>query len=91
MKIFKYKLEVKDQQIIGLPYKHKILHFGFQKEVLYFWALVDEEAVEKTNKQFFIFGTGNPLPKGIDKLKHLATVLQETDFISTMVWHIFED
>lgn len=89
--IYKYPLEIKDEQEIVLSERHQILSVGNQNGVLTLWALVDPTAVQKTKVKIRIFGTG----MGIDvpweedivflhRLNFLGTVI-----IDPFVWHVF--
>ena len=81
--IWKYKLEIVDEQFIEIPfgYNSKLLSVAMQDERLCLWAIVEPEKDTKT-AQIRIFGTGNPHYSG--SLEFLGTV-QEQFF----VWHVF--
>lgn len=84
--IYKYPLDITDEQTVMMPCTHKILSAQIQKGSLYVWAWVDTNSTEMSVK-FAVVGTGNPIPFHIDpdKCKFISTV-QDGSF----VWHIFE-
>lgn len=85
MRIFKYPLEITDQQDITLPYNSKILSCQMQGDALQLWALVDEETDVFCEKTIRIIGTGNPINDYDSTFKFISTVQDDRDF----VWHIF--
>ena len=97
-RIYKYQLEITDQQIIEMPKGTELLSAQFQGKNLCVWALVSPDyEVKKGVKQygFRIFGTGHEIDVEIEdpsensnegRFKFLATVQQ---FSGDLVWHIF--
>jgi hypothetical protein len=82
-KIFKYPLEIMDQQTVAFPDGAEILSAGLDAQgKLCIWARVDPEA-KSLPRQVFIVGTGNPYPDE-KNLVFIASVLQ-----TPFVWHIF--
>lgn len=79
--IYKYKLEITDQQLLTIPEQPHFLHVGEQDGELMLWAEVDSEK-EKTNFEVYVCGTGNPIP---EKAKHYLGTVQ----IEIFVWHVF--
>lgn len=88
--IYKYELEIKDEQSIELPIEHKILTVQTQNGKIVLWAVVDTFYEENTKRNFKIFGTGN-------RADELELFLGgDMEYISTVqlngfVWHIFID
>lgn len=75
MKIFKYRLEIRDEQTLMLPRFGEILHVGVQDSQLCIWVWVDEH--DSLDPHLFaVIGTGNPIPE-YDTMEHLGTVQQE--------------
>lgn len=85
--IFKYRLEITDEQELMLPKDAEILTIRMQEEVMQLWALVDTVAELETRK-FRIAGTGHSIDCGKDQYyTYIATVeMGEVGFI----WHVFE-
>lgn len=81
--IFKYKLELTDNQILELPYDYQILDIQVQNDFIYLWALVDNSNM-RIKMEIFIIGTGNPFPSYANE--HLGTVQ-----MNNFVWHVFKD
>lgn len=84
--IWKYQLEIVDNQIILMPENAEILSVANQRETLCLWALVDPEALKK-ERHIRIIGTGNNIHHSFYKEKFIGTVLMENGFL---VWHVFE-
>lgn len=81
--IYKYQLEITDEQEVALPLGAQILSVQMQNGILCLWAFVDSEAypIARTIR---VFGTGNPFPE-LGTHQHLGTVQQPP-----CVWHVFE-
>ena len=92
-KIYKYKLEITDYQIIDLPKNAKILSvmsqppaYGEVIDSLYMWAGVDDDNPIEP-RRIRIFGTGNPMAYE-HKLKFIGTVSMNSN---SLIWHVFEN
>lgn len=85
--IFKYPLEITDEQIIELPIEAKVLSVGEQNGGLFLWAIIDTEKTQTRKYKFLIVGTGNEMPEAADNELHrfIGTVQ-----IKPYVWHVFE-
>lgn len=84
--IWKYQLEVKDEQLLSLPLGSVIRSFGAQGDEIFVWVEVDTDATETYDTCLYIRGTGMPLP---DKdLDYITTVLM---YQGALVWHIYTD
>jgi len=83
--IYKYNLEVTQQQVINAPYTAMLLKIGFQDGELCAWFEVDTEYL-KGKRKFWIVGTGHAIPKTEGSLIWRETV-QDPPF----VWHIYEE
>lgn len=80
MKIFKYKLEIQDEQILNLPINWKCLDIQVQNDAIYMWAMIAEDVACRDYKISCV-GTGQ------------ETFL--TDYLGTVqlgsfVWHFFK-
>ncbi len=83
--IYKYKLQIKDEQCIGLPEGAKILTVQVQKGEAFIWALVDND--KDLEERFIeVIGTGNPVT-GSDSRNYIGTI-QLND--GNLVFHVFE-
>ena len=78
--IYKYELQIEDEQNIPMPVGSKIVHVGLDpRGVSCIWAEVEtENPVENVN--FHIIGTGHPLP---NELVHVGSFVQ-----GPIVWHL---
>ncbi len=85
--IWKFQLELTDNQKIELPVGAEILTVQTQNETPWFWALVDPSA-EREIRTFEVFGTGHPIhyDMGIDR-NYIGTY-QVSD--PNYVFHVFE-
>lgn len=59
--IWKYKLEITDEQSIEMPKGSKVLSVGVQDGVPVIWAEVDLLSFCTEKRVILIFGTGNPI------------------------------
>lgn len=84
--IWKFPLEILDEQKIIMPYGARILSVGTQWEKPVLWALVDEDAAIKTEKEIYIRGTGHTA-RGVENMRFVGTILLNDD---SLVLHIFE-
>jgi hypothetical protein len=84
MKIYKYELQVEDQQSIEMPKGAQIISISSQFGIPCIWAIVDENA-KKESRIFHTYGTGQTFyPKG-------ATFVG-TYFLNggAIVYHVFD-
>lgn len=71
MNIYKYELEITDEQIIRLPFNAELLTVQMQGDKCCLWALVDPRN-ESNERTIRIYGTGQPIPNEI-RLKYIST------------------
>jgi len=88
--IFKYIIEVKDEQTLTIPVGSKILSVQVQGDNICLWAIVNPQIVDE-EVLIEIFGTGNPIE---DEKIIFGQQRRERIFIGTVqqhkfVWHIF--
>lgn len=83
--VYKYPLEVADEQELTLPAFAKILCVKDQHNDLVLYALVNTDAELLDKYKIYIRGTGHPInfPPAAD---YLDTVVM---FGGKLVWHIF--
>lgn len=83
-RIWKYPLELGDDQIIAMPDGAQILTVQMQGSKLCLWALVDPEPeLPQRMRSIEIIGTGNPFVEA--PRVYIATVQ-----VPPFVWHVFE-
>lgn len=88
MKIFKYPLQIVDQQTIMLSVSAKVLSVDNQRGSLCLWALVDPLDGLIAPRRIFVHGTGHDIPvaSAVSNKQFIGTVLMEP-----FVWHVFEE
>lgn len=84
MRIWKWTLDVTDEQILQMPGGAEILCVQIQNGVPQLWALCDETALP-TPRRIGIYGTGHPIPDAPGR--HVGTfAIRE----GQLVFHVFE-
>lgn len=61
MKIWKWELQLTDQQTLQVPAWAQFLDVQMQGSVCCIWALCDEGA-SRTDRTIALYGTGTPMP-----------------------------
>lgn len=84
--VFKYPLEVIDEQVLSLPRGAKILSFAEQHGGYCIWALVDPQRPQGTCR-IRLAGTGHPINYAPDNLAFIGTALAMD---GNFVLHAFE-
>ena len=85
MKIYKYEIEVTDQQTLQLPQQAEILSIQLQDGKIVLWALVDDKCeLIKDNRFIECYGTGHEIDDA-SELLFLDTIQYRGG-----VWHFFE-
>ena len=85
-RIFKYQLDIVDEQTLNLPYTAKILSVIEQHNKVVLYAAVDDEH-EPHQRLIRIVGTGHPFPD-IEQCVYLGTVSTHDGHL---IWHVFEE
>lgn len=83
-RIYKYELDMTAHQVIKIRSDEPcvdVLHVAVQDEKICIWSQVDLEAEER-EIQFFVVGTGHPLP--LDADTYIGTAHD-----GAFVWHIY--
>lgn len=80
--IWKFILDIAEEQIIDMPYGAKILATHVQGPSIVIWAEVNTNAILEKRK-FFIYGTGHEYEK-------LNGIYLGTCQISGFVWHVYD-
>lgn len=86
MRIWKYPLQVTDEQAVPMPIGSQLMTVQMQNGTPCLWALVDETRNPSgTVKRIAIYGTGNPIPD--DPGRYIATFQMSN---GALVFHAFE-
>ena len=80
-KIFKYALEITDEQVVTAPRDWKPLFVDHQRSILYLWAEVDDEA-ELVDHPVSIRGTGH-------EIYRVAGNYLGSSQHNGLVWHVY--
>lgn len=81
--IWKFNLQLKDEQTVKMPKDSYVVHLGEQSGRLCLWAFCDTEAPLE-DRTFRIYGTGHEIKDG-EGFLHCGTVIA-----GSFVWHIYE-
>lgn len=84
MRIWKWEIEVTDEQTLMMPSGAKLLDVQMQAGKCCVWALCDQNA-EKKPRHLAIYGTGNFMPD--DPGEYIATFQMHG---GSLVFHAFE-
>ena len=84
--IWKYTLNITDRQTVSMPVFAEILTVQMQGGSLCLWAIVESDR-NLEQREFLIFGTGNPIPEQFCLHQHIGTVQVGG---GVLVWHVFE-
>lgn len=81
--IWKYPIEITDEQNVMMPRNAKVLSVAAQNDTLTLWALVDPSAPLES-RRVVVVGTGNPITGKLGRFR--GTVV-----MPPFVWHVFID
>jgi hypothetical protein len=88
--IYKYELEIGDEQVRRIPRNSRLLSIANQQEKLCVWAEIDADAravPPYDNYKFFIRGTGHVFEdNALLQPTFLGTVLMAG---GSLVWHVY--
>lgn len=87
LSIWKYALEVTDEQAVEMPQHARLLSVQAQGDALCVWALVNPTA-DREVRRFYVYGTGQPLPKAMQSQVYIGTAQQHG---GALVWHLFAE
>lgn len=85
-KIFKYPVEITDEQLLILPLGAKVLSAIEQDDNIVVYALVEPTVEFKKNVEIRIAGTGHNITFDLQKFKFLSIVKTHG---GRFVWHVF--
>jgi len=81
--IWKYPLEIDDEQWIDIPRGAKFLSVGVQRGKVCLWVQVDSDA-PKESQLIVMHGTGHPMKS--DSMQFIGTVML---YDGDLVFHVF--
>ena len=87
MRIWKYVLEVADEQFILMPHGARIISVQVQGSLVCLWAVINPLQDAKSPRRILTIGTGNPGPTD---LHHLAFIGTYQLYEGALVFHVFE-
>lgn len=87
--IYRYELNITDEQTIGMPADAVILSAAFKPRdsQISLWAIVDTERTAMRATGFRIFGTGHPMPADMNEWRFVATCPMSNG----LVFHVFTE
>ena len=84
--IWKYPLQVTDEQGVHMPRGAKAMLVGFQGDELCMWVMVDPMQLRET-RTIRIYGTGHNIPySDRANMDYVGTAI---DPVNPFVWHVF--
>lgn len=83
-KVFKYPLEITDEQVVEMPEGAKIISVQTQNNQVCLWAIVTPHN-QLIKRGIRIYGTGHPIDR--ENLEYIGTAIMEN---GNLVWHVFE-
>lgn len=84
--IWKYQLELDDEQVVMMPRHSKIIACQVQNDQICLWARVNSKQPTLDRRVIRIVGTGHPCEEV--SLEHLGTVQMEG---GRLIFHVFEN
>lgn len=84
--IFKYTLNIRDEQVIEMPSTLSFLSVQMQYHNPQLWCVVNPNS-ERIRYKIYCHGTGHAMPSDRN-FKYLGTVQQDE---GTLIWHFFTD
>lgn len=82
--IFKYPLDVADEQVVALPHGAQILCAQMQHSMPCIWAEVDRQA-PVSQRIFYMYGTGHRVPT--DRVQTYVGTVQLSG--GALVFHVY--
>lgn len=84
--IWKFPLDVADEQTLNMPAGAKILTVQIQFGVPTIWAEVEPSEPKIQQRRIAVFGTGHTIP-ALKPLTYIGSVQQDG---GNLIWHIYE-
>jgi hypothetical protein len=85
-RVFKYPLEITDEQSILIPKNHNIISVIEKDNVPVVYVIVEDNDPCQVERHFSIRGTGHSIPGNIEALTFLGSIKTHND---QFVWHIW--
>lgn len=85
-KIYKYPIEIQDEQVVLLPTGAKILTVQTQSGKVFLWAMVNPTMPNDMAVTIRIFGTGHTI-QDADRLEYIGTIQMCG---GALVFHVFK-
>jgi hypothetical protein len=85
--IWKYQIEIIDEQTITIPKGATILSVQNQDNTTCIWALIDSNN-EKIKRSVAVVGTGNPFLLNDSNYDYIGTIQSNRNYFN-FVWHVF--
>jgi hypothetical protein len=89
LKVYKYRIDIRDEEVIMLPVGAKILKVDSQKEgtqeSVFMWALVNTDAEQFERYVTRAVGTGQPADH-VAEMTYMGSCKMKDDMF---VWHVF--
>jgi len=85
-RIWKWKLERTDAQILDLPKGAEILTVQVQNDIPQLWAMVDDSVTETERRHIAMYGTDHPIYSKHGK--YIGTIQL---YSGKLVFHVFEE
>lgn len=86
--IWKYRLELQDQQFVEMPPNARILCVQIQQSIPTIWAMVDSDSREREKRSILIVPTGYEQPALGGFINYIGTIQTAG---GSLVFHVFED
>lgn len=84
--VWKYELEVTDEQVVMMPAYATVLTVHVQKGQPCVWVKADSQATALVERRFFIHGTGHPVNSRAGR--YVGTFQLDG---GALVFHVFEE
>lgn len=83
--VYKYPLEITDEQVVNMPLNAKILCVQIQRSVPCLWVEVNTEETEFEERKIYIHGTGHEYE---EEGSYIGTIQL---YDGRLVFHVFEE
>lgn len=83
--IWKFPLELREEQEIEMPENANIIHVAEQHERICLWAEVYPKDI-KRKRTFYVIGTGWLMPN-LSTVRHIGSVVMAP---GAYVWHVYQ-
>lgn len=84
--IWKFPIEMVDEQIISMPDGTQILCVQVQKQRICLWGLIENHNTKDEKRTIRVIGTGHPIPTS-EELSYIGTIQHLS---GDLIFHVFE-